>query len=62
MGRIRNDDVPAPAAQRKRPEPPMLPATAGSLIKALVVTLGTTGLITGADAECLVQLLRLEDA
>lgn len=41
---------------------PMLPDVARSLLKGLVVTMATTGLITRGDAENLITLLGLRDA
>ena len=41
---------------------PILPDVARSILKGLIISLANTGLITGADAEQLVALLRLGDA
>lgn len=39
-----------------------LPDVARTLLKSMIVTLATTGLITSADAEMLVTILGLSDA
>ena len=41
---------------------PDLPDAARGIIKALIVSLASTGLISNADAECLIALLGLRDA
>jgi hypothetical protein len=41
---------------------PNLPEIARSILKAVIVSLATTGLITNADAEHLVAFLSLGDA
>lgn len=41
---------------------PNLPDVARSIIKAVVVSLATTGLISNADAENVIRLLGLHDA
>lgn len=41
---------------------PNLPDVARSILKALICSLATTGLITNADAENLLALLELRDA
>ena len=41
---------------------PNLPDMAGSILKAMICSLATTGLITSADAENLLALLSLRDA
>ena len=41
---------------------PQLPDVARSLLKGLIVSLATTGLVTPADAENLISLLGLGDA
>ena len=45
-----------------RPEIPALPDLARSILKGAIVTLASSGLITSADAEMLVTVLRLGDA
>ena len=45
-----------------KPAAPTLPDVARSLIKALIVSLANTGLITSADAEHIIFLLNLRDA
>lgn len=42
--------------------PPTLPDVARSIIKAVVVSLATTGLISQVDADNLIDLLGLDDA
>lgn len=42
--------------------PPNLPDTARSILKAVIVSLGTTGLATRADVSLLRALLELQDA
>lgn len=41
---------------------PNLPDVARSIIKGVITSLATAGLITGADAENLIALLGLTDA
>lgn len=41
---------------------PNLPDVARSILKALICSLATTGLITSADSENLLALLELRDA
>lgn len=41
---------------------PNLPDVPRGIIKALIVSLANTGLITSADAECVLALLGLHDA
>ncbi len=41
---------------------PNLPDVARGIIKGLIVSLANTGLISGADAECVLALLGLRDA
>jgi hypothetical protein len=43
-------------------KPPSLPDAARALLKALVVSLANTGLISHADAECVIAMLGLGDA
>ena len=45
-----------------QPRAPALPDVARSLLKALIVSLGTAGLIATADADTLIALLGLTDA
>ena len=45
-----------------KPTAPTLPDVARSILKALIVSLASTGLISRADAECLIALLGLGDA
>lgn len=42
--------------------PPTLPDVARSILKGAIVSLASAGLITAADAECLLRLLGLADA
>lgn len=41
---------------------PNLPDTARSILKAVIVSLGTTGLATQADVSLMLALLELQDA
>jgi hypothetical protein len=41
---------------------PTLPDTARAILKSVIVALGTTGLISGADAEYLIHVFKLGDA
>lgn len=41
---------------------PTLPDVARSLLKALIVSLASTGLMSAADAENVIALLGLQDA
>ena len=41
---------------------PRLPDVARSILKGAIVSLVNAGLITSADAECLIALLELADA
>jgi hypothetical protein len=42
--------------------PPKLPDTARQVLKGLIVSLGTAGIVSSADAEHLLRYLGLEDA
>ena len=42
--------------------PPNLPDVARSILKALIVSLTGTGLISQADADNLIEMLALQDA
>ena len=45
-----------------KPKRPMLPDVARGILKALIVSLASTGLVSQADAENLIALLGLRDA
>ena len=50
------------ATSKSEPQALILPDVARGIIKALIVSLGNAGLITGADSEYLIAFLRQEDA